>query len=388
MKETTEPKHDSSRNCDSVTFKFNAQAPEFVPRSHTNTAQLPISGYFYPCFQNFGATASATGGSDWIFVGDEDHAAYLISDYPNHAMSNWPSKNRDVLTDVPIAVIASTKKTRSLINDNDLLVQALKSSSKLVTSCLIFVFAIIRSKTVKSIQRDLSRRCFIDVLYVLTEDDNKVKRKIPFTDKHREELQVHGYCVLTIAIVNSAKTIRICHPQESNSSRSKNDFFVTNKLHALVELETRVVAEKAVEKLNDERNWTKGLRVRLLLRFDPKSVLTRGRMSEFDNILEEEDSSLDESMEDTSQPNNSESAIESFVEDNPGASKKARARGRGKGKGRSQIICARGMLAPPKCGCTPQCESFAKQTSKGPRMPDGSKGFTVGRGKPPLVTQV
>ncbi|KAJ6707787.1 LA-RELATED PROTEIN 6C [Salix viminalis] len=161
---------------------------------------------------------------------------------------------------------------------------------------------------------------------VLTEDGNKGKRKIPFTDKHREELQV--------------------------------------------------------EKLNDERNWRKGLRVRLLLRCSPKSVLTRGRKSEFDNILEEEDSSLDESLEHTSRPNNSESAIDSFVEDNPGASKKARARGHGKGKCRGQIICARGMLAPPKC------ESSAKQISKGPRMPDGTEGFTVGRGKPPLVTQV
>ncbi|XP_011001196.1 PREDICTED: la-related protein 6C [Populus euphratica] len=401
MKETTKPKNDSNKNSDSVSFKFNAQAPEFVPRSHTNTSPLPISGYFYPCFHYFGATDSAAGGSDWIFVGDQDHAAaYLISNNPNHAMSNCPSKNRGVLTDdlrekiikqveyqlsdmsllanesmskhvskdpegyVPIAVIASTKKMRSLISDNDLLAQALKSSSKLV----------------------------------LAEDGKKVKRKLPFTDKDREELQSrivvvenlpddhsHQNVQKIFSVIGSAKTIRICHPQESNSSRAKNDFFVTNKLHALVELETRVIAEKAVEKLNDERNWRKGLRVRLLLRCSPKSVLTRGRKSEFDNILEEEDSSLDESTEDTFQPNNSESAIESCAEDNPGASKKARAKGRGKGKDRGQIICARGMLAPPKCGSTPHCEASPKKTCNGPRMPDGTKGFTVGRGKP-LVT--
>lgn len=100
MKETTKPINDSNKNSDSVSFKFNAQAPEFVPRSQTNTTQLPISGYFYPCFHYFGATASAAGGSDWIFVGDQDHAAaYLISNNPNHAMSNCPSKNRGVLTD-------------------------------------------------------------------------------------------------------------------------------------------------------------------------------------------------------------------------------------------------------------------------------------------------
>ncbi|KAG6777775.1 hypothetical protein POTOM_017606 [Populus tomentosa] len=411
-KETTKPKNDSNKKSDSVSFKFNAQAPEFVPRSHTNTNQLPISGYFYPCFHYFGSTAGAAGGSDWIFVGEQDHAvAYLISNNPNHAMSNCPSKNRGVLTDdlrekiikqveyqlsdmsllanesmskhvskdpegyVPIAVIASTKKMRSLVSDNDLLVQALKSSSKLV----------------------------------LAEDGKKVKRKLPFTDNHREELQSRVVVVENLpddhshqnvqkifSVIGSAKTIRICHPQESNSSRAKNGFFVTNKLHALVELESRAIAEKAVEKLNDERNWRKGLRVRLLLRcslticqkklnLQPKSVLTRGRKSEFDNILDGEDSPLDESTEDTSQPNNSESAIESCAEDNPGASKKARAKGRGKGKGSGQIICAGGMLAPPKCGSTPHSEASPKKTCKGPRMPDGTKGFTVGRGKQ-LVT--
>uniref|UniRef100_A0A6N2M838 RRM domain-containing protein n=1 Tax=Salix viminalis TaxID=40686 RepID=A0A6N2M838_SALVM len=92
---------------------------------------------------------------------------------------------------------------------------------------------------------------------------NKVERKIPFTDKHREELQSrivvvenlpddhsHQNVQKIFSVVGSAKTIRICHPQESNSSRSKNDFFVTNKLHALVELETRVIAEKAVCQCN------------------------------------------------------------------------------------------------------------------------------------------
>lgn len=37
-------------------------------------------------------------------------------------------------------------------------------------------------------------------------------------------------------------------------------------MHALVEYETSQQAEKAVEKLNDERNWRKGLRVRTVLR--------------------------------------------------------------------------------------------------------------------------
>ncbi|KAJ6906002.1 LOW QUALITY PROTEIN: hypothetical protein NC652_023682 [Populus alba x Populus x berolinensis] len=402
MKEATRPKNDSGP----VSFKFNAQAPEFLPRSHTTATQMPISGYFYPYFDYLGATAA--GGSDWFCVGNQDHAAYLISNNPNlAAMPNCPTKNSDVLTDdlrkkiikqveyqfsdmsllanesmskhinkdpegyVPISVIASTKKMRSLVIDNDSLAQALKSSSKLS----------------------------------LTEDGKKVKRKIPFTDKDREELQSrivavenlpedHSHqnvqkifsvvgrkhqvydCVLTTAIVNSVKTIRICHPHESNSSGAKNDFFVTNKLHALVELETRKIAEKAAEKLNDERNWRKGLRVRLLLRCSPKSVLPRGRRSEFD-IWDEEDSPRYESTVDTFKPNNSESVTESHAEDSSGASKKAwAAKGHGKGKGRGQINCSRGLLAPVKCASTPQREASAKHASKSPRTPDGTKGFT------------
>lgn len=66
-------------------FKFNAQAPEFVPRSHT---QMPISGFFYPCFQILGGS----GDSDWFYVGDHDPAACLIP-AGNVALPNCSNKN-------------------------------------------------------------------------------------------------------------------------------------------------------------------------------------------------------------------------------------------------------------------------------------------------------
>lgn len=55
MKETNGPR-----------FRFNAQAPEFVPRSQT---QMPVSGYFYPCFHF----------PDWVYVGDHEQPSYWIS---------------------------------------------------------------------------------------------------------------------------------------------------------------------------------------------------------------------------------------------------------------------------------------------------------------------
>ncbi|KAG4160090.1 hypothetical protein ERO13_D02G212100v2 [Gossypium hirsutum] len=375
-------------NGNGVTFKFNAHAPEFVPKSHT---QMPISGYYYPCFHYLGGAAAAA--SDWFFLGEQEPSAYLSSN-PNISIPNCSSKN--VLTDdlrqkiikqveyqfsdmsllaneslskqtskdpegyVPISFIASTKKIKSLITNHQLLAQALRSSLKLVVS----------------------------------DDGKKVRRKHPFTEKEREQVQSRTVVVENLPedhshqnldkifnVVGSVKNIRICHPQESNSSRSKIDFVMSNKLHALVEYESTKVAEKAVEKLNDERNWRKGLRVRLLLRLSPKSVL-KTRKSEFDGILDDDDSPRDEHSEGSSPPNNAES-FENIVEDNTVGSKKGWSKGRGKVRGCAQNHSGRGLLAAsPQPSNAVQCEASVKQITKGPRMPDGTRGFTMGRGKP------
>ncbi|PPR84688.1 hypothetical protein GOBAR_AA36025 [Gossypium barbadense] len=373
-------------NGNGVTFKFNAHAPEFVPKSHT---QMPISGYYYPCFHYLGGAAAAA--SDWFFLGEQEPSAYLSSN-PNLSIPNCSSKN--VLTDdlrqkiikqveyqfsdmsllaneslskqtskdpeVPISFIASTKKIKSLITNHQLLAQALRSSLKLVVS----------------------------------DDGKKVRRKHPFTEKEREQVQSRTVVVENLPedhshqnldkifnVVGSVKNIRICHPQESNSSRSKNDFVMSNKLHALVEYESTKVAEKAVEKLNDERNWRKGLRVRLLLRLSPKSVL-KTRKSEFDGILDDDDSPRGEHSEGSSPPNNAES-FENIVEDNTVGSKKGWSKGRGKVRGCAQNHSGRGLLAAsPQPSNAVQCEASVKQITKGPRMPDGTRGFTMGRGKP------
>lgn len=71
-------------------FKFNAQAPEFVPRSQT---QMPISGYFYPCFHLLGGT---TSGPDWIYVGDHEPPTYFLS---NPSNAQQPNSSKSVLSD-------------------------------------------------------------------------------------------------------------------------------------------------------------------------------------------------------------------------------------------------------------------------------------------------
>ncbi|XP_050231994.1 la-related protein 6C [Mercurialis annua] len=391
-------KRSDDHNNESVSFKFNAQAPEFVPRSRNQTTQMPISGYYYPCFHYVGGN----GGSDWFLVGDQDPhnaaaaATYLISN-PNDPVSPNSSNKSVILTDdlrqkilkqveyqfsdmsllanesmskhiskdpegyVPISVIASTKKMKSLVNNNHLLAQALQSSSKLVVS----------------------------------EDNKKVKRKIPFTEKDREELQCRTVIVENLpedhshqnlekifSVVGSVRTVRICHPQESNSSRTKTDFLMSNKLHALVEFDRPETAEKAVDKLTDERNWRKGLRVRVLVRCSPKSVL-KNRKSEFDGLLDDEDIANSDSNDDSSPMSNPEAVTESNADENSGSSKKGWAKGRAKGRGRGLSHGGRGLLAhSPQTVSSPQSEASAKHAFKGPRMPDGTRGFSIGRGKP------
>ncbi|GMI74541.1 La related protein 6c [Hibiscus trionum] len=386
---TTSGSSNGNGNGNGVTFKFNAHAPEFVPKSH---AQMPISGYYYPCFHYLGGGGGGGAASDWFFLGDPEPSTFLNAN-PNLSIPNCSSKN--VLSDdlrqkiikqveyqfsdmslianeslskqiskdpegyVPVSFIASTKKIKSLITNHQLLAQALRSSLKLVVS----------------------------------DDGKKVRRRHPFTEKEREQVQSRTVVVENLPedhshqnldkifnVVGSVKNIRICHPQESNSSRSKNDYFMSNKLHALVEYESTKIAEKAVEKLNDERNWRKGLRVRLLLRLSPKSVL-KTRKSEFDGILDDDDSPHAEHSEGSSSPN--AESFENNAEDSALGLKKGWSKSRGKLRGSAQNHTGRGLLpGSPQPSNAVQCEASMKQMLKGPRMPDGTRGFTMGRGKP------
>lgn len=66
-----ESRHFEANN-DSACFKFNVQAPEFVPRSHNTTT--PISSYFYPYFQYVSGSNTT---SDWLYVADQDTLSYV-----------------------------------------------------------------------------------------------------------------------------------------------------------------------------------------------------------------------------------------------------------------------------------------------------------------------
>lgn len=109
----------------------------------------------------------------------------------------------------------------------------------------------------------------------------------------------------------------------------------------------------------------------------------KSRKSEFDELLDDESDEAYDVSEESSQTNVIEAVVDNNAEE---GSRKGWGRGRGKSKLRTPTHYGRGVLSqsPQTSGGSPHSEtSSTKQSSpKGPRMPDGTRGFTMGRGKP------
>nr|CAB3455422.1 unnamed protein product [Digitaria exilis] len=452
-------------------FKFNVHAPEFVPMSPNAGSPLAspmsapaASGYYSPFMQmqagmgpadwsffhdhepvffmpdfahaKFGAAAAAAAGSNSSAQAKGTGATadvtqkivkqveYQFSDI-NLVANEFLLKimNKDTEGYVPLSVIASWKKIKSLGATNQMLVKALRTSTKLIVS----------------------------------DDGKKVRRRQAFTEKHKEELQSRMIIAENLpedssrnslekvfGVVGSVKNIKICHPQEPSTARASSkssDTLVSNKMHALVEYETSQQAEKAVEKLNDERNWRKGLRVRTVLRRSPKSVM-RLKRPDFDmHFVGSDDDSPHSSQMSNESPtaadyssSSSSPAAEAAAhhhhhhhqhhqqqEENSSSNKQQKGSwNRGRAANKLHVTAPASPQSAPagmaghfepssfsprqqqqsKCPSSPsskhqqhkqqqqqQCPLSPRQPlphphPHGPRMPDGTRGFTMGRGKP------
>ncbi|KAK1418215.1 hypothetical protein QVD17_27358 [Tagetes erecta] len=67
LEEIKQKEKEEETRPNSSCFKFNAGAPEFVPTSHT---QIPVSGYFYPCF-NY-VVVAGNDSPNWVYVAEQD----------------------------------------------------------------------------------------------------------------------------------------------------------------------------------------------------------------------------------------------------------------------------------------------------------------------------
>ncbi|PHU24602.1 La-related protein 6B [Capsicum chinense] len=308
---------------------------------------------------------------------------------------------------VPISVVASFKKIKALLASHAQLAEVLRSSINLVVS----------------------------------EDGTKVKRQNPLTEAALEELQsrivvaenlpedhCHQNLMKIFSAVGRVKMIRTCHPQPSNggassASRSaKSDITLySNKLHVFVEYDSVELAEKAVLELNDVDNWRNGLKVHLLLRPAAKSGQARGKKAGHEsdrNFKEDDDIALELTEKHDGDSSHHVDMQNNDVADGHGrvGKKKGNNRGRGKvqgpgqtrGRGRetpqfrqsyrggrtgasvtkvntgSSVASAPSSTSGVSVAGQPSDQLAGKQSSV-PRMPDGTRGFSMGRGKPVAV---
>lgn len=283
-------------------------------------------------------------------------------------LMNYVTKDKDGY--VPISVIASFRKLKKLAPDRSLIVAALKDSSQLVLS-----------SSKKNVRR-LNPLPFNEVkdpqlCTVLVEN---------LPEDHSPENIRKIFCDAGII-----KKISIRDPNVSRETKSCSvaEKLLCGKLHALVEYETVESAEKAVITLNDERDWRYGMRVKLLkkqVKQGQRKTAWREAGSEkgpekhsaqaTDSAGEKENHVSTEQHNDT--PDDEEDGEHQTKEKN---GNRARNRGRGRNqKYRSTNGLGHGSVHLNHVG----------ETSKpppGPRMPDGTRGFTMGRGRPLSVNQ-
>ncbi|KAL5225891.1 hypothetical protein ABZP36_012530 [Zizania latifolia] len=303
---------------------------------------------------------------------------------------------------VPISVIAGFNKIKALVHNNSMLAASLRTSSKLVVS----------------------------------DDGKRVKRLQPFTVSDMQDLQSrivvaenlpgdpsYQNLMKIFSAVGSVKTIRTCYPQTSNGTSpatnrsAKLDMLFANKLHAFVEYETVEDAEKAILELNDEKNWRNGLRVRLLNTCTTKGAgkVKKGGQEAHGNCEEDVSTSNQSNEKQLQEPSQFSDMLPDHLFDDSSNDKegprhgKGRgrgARGRGRGyhqnnnnhfnnqnyhnsqhhngsnRGGAHLVGTPPNHQPVKPEQHQQQPLGAVKQPPGPRMPDGTRGFTMGRGKP------
>ncbi|KAJ4878115.1 La-related protein 6A [Raphanus sativus] len=281
---------------------------------------------------------------------------------------------------VPISTIATFHKMKKLTRDHALIVSALKESSFLVVSS----------------------------------DEKKVKRLSPLPE-------VRDPKIFTVLVENlpedhsednirtifgkagSIKSVSICDPNAAEESEKacKKEKFIRTRLHAFVEYETVEAAEKAAATLNNEQDWRNGLRVKLLEQKGKFAQRRPGR-KEVDTVKDNTGQVHDQIGGEENKKSNEHEHHRHHRSDTPGDNdsgdkngNKTRSRGRGK---RQNHQGNNGHGSSPSTSSSlhhnyKHHHHHHVEVSKpppGPRMPDGTRGFTMGRGKqvpPPTSAQ-
>ncbi|XP_047947783.1 la-related protein 6A [Salvia hispanica] len=279
---------------------------------------------------------------------------------------------RNVEGFVPIGVVASFRKMKKLTKDTSWIVAALKESTFLVVSS--------NGKMVKRLHplpsAEIKDPMVCTVLVENLPEDHSV-------DNLNRLFGEAG----TIKNI----TIRDPHDVIDPKKCTVAEKLISRKLHALVEYDTVEAAEKAVTTLNNEQDWRYGLRVKLL-----KKLNNPGQKKKVWRELEPDKGSTVQTTEPAASEENHDASEhhddphDGVVEDVDLLSRdkngphiprdKNGQKGRNRGGGRRQKYHATNGH-----GHGTQYSSHGVEPSKpppGPKMPDGTRGFTMGRGRP------
>ncbi|KAH1048393.1 hypothetical protein J1N35_039177 [Gossypium stocksii] len=268
---------------------------------------------------------------------------------------------------VAISLIASFRRMKRLSRSCPSIVAALKESSLLVVSSDGKMVK--RRNSLPSIEvRD--PKLFTVLVENLPEDHSMENIRRIFGE------------------VGNIKNISLCDPHAvEESKKSRVDILVSSKLHALVEYETVEAAEKAVATLNYERDWRNGMHVKLLKRIMGKHAQRRPAWRGPDPAEKNSNARASDQTGDD-ENNASNQHHEGLPDDEDGENLPKEKNGhRPRNRGRARKPRTRGTNG---LGHGTTSSSHAIEPSKpppGPRMPDGTRGFTMGRGRPLVSRQ-
>ncbi|RLN24522.1 la-related protein 6A isoform X1 [Panicum miliaceum] len=266
---------------------------------------------------------------------------------------------------VPIETIASFRRMKKLVQDLSVIAAALRTSPKLVVS-----------PDGKRVRR------FGPLPQIELKDSKKstvLVENLP-PDFSMESIQEK------FGTVGKVVNITINDPElvKESSTAKKPTYILSSKVHALVEYEAVEAAEKAVTTLSDESNWRIGMKVRLLSKgsgkhsksskenqdtVSKKNIQNQHGKEDQQTALEK--NSVGDSVEGSKDKENLNSA---FTTETEHQHQKPNPKGGRKGqyKGHGQI----------QQNTNKQGSESLNKAIPGPRMPDGTKGFTMGRGRP------
>ncbi|KAL0398343.1 UNVERIFIED_CONTAM: La-related protein 6A [Sesamum radiatum] len=271
---------------------------------------------------------------------------------------------------IPIGVIASFRKMKKLTRDTSVIVAALKESALLVVSS--------NGKRVKRLHPlPLAEVKDPMVCTVLVEN-------LPEDHSLENLRRVFGEA-------GNIKNITIRDPHDARGPKKCTvaEKLISGKLHALVEYDSVEAAEKAVATLNNEQDWRYGLRVKLLKKLNKpgqkKKMWRDSEPEKCSTVQTSEPAGTEENHCTSEQHDDSheEEDVDHLSRKENGVhlpKEKNGQRGGNRGRGRRQKYHGTNGH-----GHGTQYSSHGIEPSKpppGPRMPDGTRGFTLGRGRP------